>query len=274
MISFPIAKINLGLEILGKRPDGYHSISSIFYPVLLKDVLEIIPSNKNQEQEVIISYSGLPIETGTSENLCLKAYRLLKNDFATLPKVQMHLHKVIPMGAGLGGGSSNAATTLLMLNKIFKLSLSITQLKEYALQLGSDCPFFIEAVPALAEGRGEKLQSIDLDLSAYSVLIVNPGIHIDTANAFAAIKPPYKNQSDLLKIIKQPLNSWKENLVNDFEKTAFTHHPQLKKIKEDLYFLGASYAAMSGSGSSLYGLFTKKPAATIKFPETYFYQWL
>lgn len=273
MISFPIAKINLGLEILGKRPDGYHDISSIFYPLSLKDVLEIIPAADNQVPDIVISYSGLPIETGNSENLCVKAYHLLKKDFAKLPKIKMHLYKVIPMGAGLGGGSSDAAATLLLLNKIFKLSLSSAQLKNYALQLGSDCPFFIEALPALAEGRGEKLTPVALDLSVYKILIVNPGIHINTAKAFAAIKPPYKKPSDLLQIIQQPVESWKVNMVNDFEMTAFAVHPSLKKIKDELYLQGASFAAMSGSGSTFYGLFLEKPAAEIKFPETYFYQW-
>ena len=274
MISFPIAKINLGLEILGKRPDGYHNISSIFYPVPLKDVLEIIPAQAVQVEDVVISYSGLPIDTGQTENLCLKAYRLLKNHFPALSKIQMHLHKVIPMGAGLGGGSSDATATLTLLNKVFQLNLSVAQLKKYALQLGSDCPFFIESFPALAEGRGEELQSVNLNLSKYHLLIINPGIHINTAKAFAEIKPPYQTSGDLLQIIQQPIESWKNNLVNDFEKTAFANHPQLKKIKDDLYLLGAVYAAMSGSGSSLYGFFTKKPATEINFPESYFYQWL
>ncbi len=273
MISFPVSKINLGLEILGKRPDGYHNISSIFYPVALKDVLEIIPAVETQQTDVQISYSGLPIEISNNDNLCVKAYHLLKKDFPALSKINIHLHKVIPMGAGLGGGSSDAAATLLLLNKIFKLLLSSEQLKNYALTLGSDCPFFIEAIPALAEGRGEKLTSVALDLSAYKILIVNPGIHINTAKAFAEIKPPYKKQSDLQQIIQQPVETWKENMVNDFEITAFAAHPSLKKIKDELYLLGASYAAMSGSGSTLYGLFTQKPAAAINFPETYFYQW-
>ncbi len=274
MISFPIAKINLGLQILGKRPDGYHNISSIFYPITIKDALEIIPAAADQPEDVTITYSGLPIDSGHSDNLCLKAYQLLKKDFPDLPKVKMHLHKLIPMGAGLGGGSSDAAATLLMLNIIFKCSLSLAQLKEYALQLGSDCPFFIEGLPALAEGRGENLQTVPLNLSAYSLLIINPGIHINTARAFAEIKPPYKNNSKLQKITAQPIVSWKNSLVNDFEETAFANHPELKKIKEELYLQGALYAAMSGSGSTLYGIFKKKPGAKMNLPETYFYQWL
>lgn len=273
MISFPIAKINLGLAILGKRPDGYHDISSIFYPLPLKDVLEIIPGEETQKKDVDISYSGLHIDTGEAENLCQKAYHLLKKDFATLPKIKMHLHKVIPMGAGLGGGSSDAASTLLMLNKIFKLSLSNLQLKVYALQLGSDCPFFIDSLPALAEGKGERLTPINLDLSKYHILIVNPGLHINTASSFAGIKPPYKSSPNLLQIIQQPITTWKADLENDFEKNAFRQHPQLKKLKETLYLHDALYAAMSGSGSTLFALFTKKPATTIPFPETYFYQW-
>ena len=274
MISFPIAKINLGLEILGKRADGYHNISSVFYPIPINDVLEIIPAIAEQKEAVLISYSGLPIDTGLTENLCIKAYQLLKKDFADLPQIKMHLHKVIPMGAGLGGGSSDAAATLSLLNKIFQLNLSISQLKNYASQLGSDCAFFIESIPALAQGRGEELQSLKLDLSNYQLLIINPGIHINTAKAFAEIKPPYQNSSDLIEIIKQPLKEWKDSLVNDFEKTAFTNHTELKEIKEEMYFNGALYAAMSGSGSSMYGIFNNKPESEMNFPETYFCQWL
>ena len=184
MVSFPNCKINLGLNIVNKRNDGYHDFETVFFPIHLKDALEIIEKEKFE-----FSTSGLPIEGEPEKNLCIKAYQLLKKDFPQLPAVQMHLHKAIPMGAGLGGGSADGAFTLKLLNKKFDLSLSEKQLINYSLQLGSDCPFFILNKPCFATGRGEILEQIDLDLSEYKILIVHPAIHISTAWAFSTIKP-------------------------------------------------------------------------------------
>ena len=258
MILFPNCKINLGLHITRKRNDGYHDIETLFYPVGLKDALEmVISENGHKNYGVDFSSSGLEIASDTADNLCVKAYHLLKKDFPSLPFLQMHLLKKIPMGAGLGGGSADGAFALLLLNQLCHLGLSEDQLMVYALQLGSDCPFFIRNKPCIAKGRGEKMKESTLDLSAYTFLIVNPGIHISTAKAFAGIKPQQPELS-IEKIIEYPVNQWKELLSNDFEKTIGKEYPNILQIKEDLYQAGAIYASMTGSGSSVYGLFEKE----------------
>jgi len=264
MVIFPNSKINLGLNIVSRRNDGYHDIETVFFPILLKDALEII-EKENPE----FSTSGFPIKGEPGDNLCLKAYELLKKDFPNLPAVQMHLHKAIPMGAGLGGGSADGAITLKLLNKKFGLSLWHKQLMDYSLQLGSDCPFFILNKPCFATGRGDVLEPIELTLSSYKIFIVHPGVHISTSWAFSTIKPSVPAKS-IKEIVIQPIKTWKEELKNDFEIPVFAQYPELKKIKDELYNAGAVYASMSGSGSSVYGIFEKDTKVSISFPGDYF----
>ncbi len=264
MVSFPNCKINLGLNIVNKRNDGYHDIETVFFPIHLKDSLEIIEKEKFE-----FSTSGLPIEGEPEKNLCIKAYDLLKKDFPQLPAIQMHLHKAIPMGAGLGGGSADGAFTLKLLNKKFALSLSEKQLIYYSLQLGSDCPFFILNKSCFATGRGEIMEQTELDLSDYKFLIVKPPIYISTAWAFSTIKP-LKPAKSIKQIIHQSISTWKAELINDFEKPVFEKYPEIKNIKDKLYDAGAIYASMSGSGSAVYGIFKKENPISIPFPESYF----
>jgi 4-diphosphocytidyl-2-C-methyl-D-erythritol kinase len=251
---------------LQKREDGFHDLETVFYPIPLVDALEIIPAN-----ETNISVSGIKIDTAEEDNICIKAYHLLKKDFV-LPPVKIHLHKNIPIGAGLGGGSADGAFTLLLLNKKFNLNLSGEELNSYALTLGSDCPFFIKNKPCLASKQGEILQEIDLDLSGYKLVLVNPYIHIYTGWAFSQIEPN-KNRTSLFNIIQQPIQKWKGILVNDFEEAIFNHYPAVKEIKEQLYREGAMYAAMSGSGSTVFGLFNNNKIPPLTFPK-YFVQWV
>ena len=268
MIAFPNCKINLGLHILQKRADGFHDLETVFYPISLRDGLEII-QNASPSQEIIFTSSGLHIDVRPEDNICVKAYCLLKKDFPQLPAIKMHLHKTIPLGAGLGGGSADGAFTLLLLNKKFNLSLSQEQLIQYALQLGSDCPFFIINKPSYATGRGENLQAIELDLSSYQIVVINPDIHINTGWAFSQITP-HKERKSLKEIIRLSITEWKECLKNDFEEAVFLHHPEIKDIKEQLYEQGAVYSSMSGSGSTVYGLFDKNAQPQFHFPAHYF----
>ena len=257
MVCFPNCKINLGLRILDKREDGFHNLETIFYPVLLKDGLEIINSTSNDPVE--FTQSGLSIDGIVEENLCVKAWQLIKKDFPQLPAVRLHLHKCIPMGAGLGGGSSDAAFTLQLLNDKFQLGLTKIQLLQYAAQLGSDGPFFIINKPCHATGRGEELTEINVDLRGYFTALINPGIHINTGWAFSKLSDGSKATGSypksLTTIIQQPISTWKDELQNDFESPVAEKYPQIITIKEDLYNLGAVYAAMSGSGSTVFGLF-------------------
>lgn len=250
MICFPNIKINLGLYITGKRPDGFHSLESIFYPVPFCDVLEIIPS-----QKFSFTTQGIAATENPEDNLCVKAYRLLQKDF-DLPPVEMFLLKHIPTGAGLGGGSADASFTLKLLNEIFSLNITDGQLIDYAAQLGSDCPFFIVNKPAYVFGRGELQEQADLDLSGKFISIVHPGIHISTKEAFANISPGEANIK-VFKLPFMPLASWKNLLQNDFEPYAFKKYPVLAEIKDELYNLGAGYVSMSGSGSAIYAISEK-----------------
>ena len=257
MVLFPNCKINLGLNITRKREDGYHDLETIFYPVGLKDALEAIKRGiENKESGVTFSSTGLLVAGNPEENLCVKAWQLLKKDFPDLPAIQLHLHKAIPMGAGLGGGSSDGAFTLRLLNQLFQLGLSQEQLIAYALQLGSDCPFFILNKPCFATGRGEKMEVIDLDLSGYRFVLVNPNIHISTAQAFSQVEPGKPEQS-ISKIIQQPIQQWKDLLLNDFEKSISLLYPSIAEIKQELYTKGAIYASMTGTGSTVFGIFEK-----------------
>ena len=258
MILFPNAKINLGLKVLRKRDDGFHDLETIFYPVKFNDALELI-EDKDPHGFIKFSVSGLPIMGNEEDNLCTQAYYLLKRDFPQLPPVKIHLHKAIPMGAGLGGGSADGAFVLKILNEKFNLNLSIPQLLNYAAALGSDGPFFIINRPCFATGRGDILEEIQLNLSAYKIILINPGIHISTAWAFSQLEfamgsDGYKH-SDPYNIIQQPIHTWKDTLHNDFETPVFAKYPEIKKAKEQLYNDGAIYASMSGSGSTVFGIF-------------------
>ena len=268
MVLFPNSKINLGLKIIGKRVDGYHDLETVFYPIQIKDALEVI-----EKDDLRFSVTGLKIGDEQENNLCLKAYHLLKKDFPELPAIQMHLHKSIPMGAGLGGGSADGAFTLKLLNKKFALSLSEKQLSDYSLQLGSDCPFFILNKSCFATGRGELLEQIDLDLSAYKLVIVHPGIHVSTNWAFTQLSGRLQrpdNYKSSKEIVQQPISTWKKDLINDFEAPVFSEYPGIKKIKEELDNAGALYSSMSGSGSAVYGIFEKNVNVNLSLSKNYF----
>ena len=264
MLTFPNCKINLGLNILHKRADGFHDIETVFYPVALNDILEVITAPASNEA-VNYSCSGLAISGEKENNLCIKAFHLLKKDFPALPPVKLHLHKTIPMGAGLGGGSADGAFTLTMLNEKYQLNISTQQLQIYAAALGSDGPFFIINQPAYATGRGELLETTNVNLSTYRIILVNPGIHINTAWAFSQITPAIPVQS-IKAIIAQPITTWKDELKNDFENPVFEKYPEIKDIKDELYKQGALYAAMSGSGSTVFGIFETLPPTNL-FPD-------
>lgn len=264
MVLFPNCKINLGLNIIGKRTDGYHDLETVFYPIPLKDALEVIQAN-----ETSVHLSGLPVNGNIDDNLCLKAYHLLKRVFTDLPPVSIHLHKAIPMGAGLGGGSADGAFMLAMLNKKFQLNLSEEQLIDYASKLGSDCPFFIMNKPCFAAGRGENLSPVQIDLFGYKIALVHPGIHISTKEAFSNLLPAIPEKR-IPEIIEQPISTWKNELVNDFEKNVFEQFPSIKEVKDKLYNEGAIYASMTGSGSTLFGIFEGSAEINFTFPKDYF----
>jgi len=247
MVLFPNAKINIGLEILRKRPDNYHDLETVFYPIQLSDVLEI---NKSHEFE--FATSGIQVGNST-DNLVVKAYQLLQSEY-NLPAVKIHLLKCIPMGAGLGGGSSDAAFTLVGLNELFELGLSKKELIAYASKLGSDCPFFIINQPSFAEGRGEILSECELNLSGYKLILIKPECSVPTAIAYSKVKPVFPKES-LLGLVKKSINEWPGKVENRFEDSVFPSYPQIKEIKEKLYSKGAVYTSMSGSGSSVFGIF-------------------
>ncbi|HDR51463.1 MAG TPA: 4-(cytidine 5'-diphospho)-2-C-methyl-D-erythritol kinase [Mariniphaga anaerophila] len=253
MIVFPNAKINIGLHVVSKRPDGYHNLETVFYPVQLFDALEMAETGKAG-----ITFSGLPVEGPADENLVMKAYRILKKDFG-LPPVQFHLHKNIPAGAGLGGGSSDAAFTLKMLNNYFKLQITSEKLKDYAAQLGADCSFFIDNKPAFAEGIGDLLSCVDIDLSQFHIVVLKPEISVSTAEAYRNVIPaqPVFKLEGLPAV---PVDHWKDVVKNDFENSVFLRFPEIKRWKEKLFELGAIYASMSGSGSAVFGIFRHLPA--------------
>ena len=252
MLTFPNAKINLGLNIISKRPDGYHDLETCFYPIPWTDALEIIES-----PSFSFTSSGLPIPGTNKSNLCVKAYKLLQRDY-DLPPVHIHLHKVIPMGAGLGGGSSDGSFTLKLLSDKFQLGISIEQLEKYAGLLGSDCPFFIQNKPVFAEGTGNLFSPIEINLKGMYIAMVHPKIHVSTKDAFGGLtpKPP---ESSIKTILKLPIEDWKRQLTNDFESTIFALHPEVQKIKEQFYKNGAIYSQMSGSGSCVFGVFENRP---------------
>lgn len=249
MIVFPNCKINLGLHVTGKRPDGFHALETVFYPLPINDALEVIKA-----ESLLFAASGIPVPGAVTDNLCLRAWHLLRADFPELPPVSIHLHKHIPMGAGLGGGSADAAFMLRLLNDKFKLGIDDARLGTYAAQLGSDCAFFINNQPCFATGRGEILSPCPISLKGYGFLVVYPDIHVNTAWAFGQIRPQTPALS-LSEQILQPVDEWKHLISNDFEVPVFSAHPVLKQIKQRLYHLGAVYATMSGSGAAMVGIF-------------------
>jgi 4-diphosphocytidyl-2-C-methyl-D-erythritol kinase len=271
MLSFPNCKINIGLNITGKRADGFHNLETIFYPIAIKDAVEIVASAN--ETTISFGSSGNAIEIKEEDNLCVKAYHLLKKDFPQIPNIKMHLHKNIPMGAGLGGGSADASAVLILLNTKFNLEIPQEKLLQYALMLGSDCPFFIFNKPCFASGRGEILSPIELDLSGYKIIIVNPDIHVNTGAAFGSLDANNFSKEGLLsQQIKNEITTWKDTIKNDFEIPVFKLHPEIATIKNKLYENGAIYSAMSGSGSSVFGIFSKEINLNVKFPTHYFCQ--
>ena len=259
MINFPIAKINLGLNVVSKRDDGYHNLETVFYPVPIKDALEVFPMEDGFPSDVRcdLKVTNLFIDGDEQKNLVVKAYNIIAQDYE-LPRVHVHLYKHIPTQAGMGGGSSNCAYMIRLLNEMFSLGMSDEKMIGYAARLGADCAFFIKAQPAYAEGIGEKLQPISIDLSGCKMLVVRPNIPVSTKEAFSLITPqvPKKN---CLDIVRQPIDTWKDELVNDFERSVFAIHPEIGRLKEMMYEQGAVYAAMSGSGSSVFGLFSDTP---------------
>jgi len=252
MIGFPNAKINIGLNITEKRSDGFHNLETVFSPVGWCDALEFVISD-----EVQFSTSGLPISGDPESNLVTRAYRLLQKDFS-LPLLKIHLHKEIPFGAGLGGGSSDGAFMLSMLNQHFELNISGEKLEIYASKLGSDCPFFIRNKPVFASGRGELMEPVQINLNGWYLLLVKPPVEVSTAKAFQLVIPQ-KPAISIKSLIKLPVQEWKDKVVNQFELSVFPQFPEVAKVKQQLYDLGASYASMSGSGSCVFGLFRELP---------------
>lgn len=259
MVGFPHCKINLGLHVLSKRPDGYHNLDTCFYPVPWTDVLEIIESD-----QVVFTTSGEPIPGDATNNLCLKAYRLLAEKYK-LPPVKIHLHKILPTGAGLGGGSADGAFTLRLLNEKFALGMSRYELQAMASELGSDCAFFVQDVPMMGSGRGEVLNPANVSLAGKYMVLVKPPIHVSTAEAYQGVQPGVPTIS-LLQTLSKDVSQWRVELNNDFEKSVFKKYPAIQKIKEELYALGAIYASMSGSGASVFGIFDREVSLAFSFP--------
>lgn len=266
MICFPNIKINLGLHVINRRTDGFHNIETVFYPVSLCDALEVIEHNDAMTgSKIVFTSSGLPIDGNMEDNLIVKAYTLLDANY-NLPPVKAHLHKMIPMGAGLGGGSSDAAYMITLLNAKFNLGLTVEIMQQYASQLGSDCAFFISNKPAYVFGKGHELEPVECNLSGYYIVLLYANIHSNTALAYRNVirREALDPERSLKRIIQQPVETWRPVMENDFEASVFEAYPLLAEIKNELYEQGAVYASMSGSGSAMFGLFTKKPQLTEK----------
>jgi 4-diphosphocytidyl-2-C-methyl-D-erythritol kinase len=251
MLAFANAKINLGLNITEKRSDGYHNLETVFYPVKLYDVIEITPS-----ETTLCDIRGIDIPGDATDNICLKTYQLLSKDF-DLPPVKITLLKNIPVGAGLGGGSADAAFLIKLLNDEFKLGLSVSKMEDYARVLGADCAFFIRNEPVYAFGKGDQFAPVVVDLSAYFKVLVKPPVHVSTADAYGGLTPAF-SESILTALIGLPVSEWRGKIKNDFEDRIFVKYPQISQIKEQLYLAGATFALMSGSGSSVFALFDTK----------------
>lgn len=258
MILKPLAKINIGLTITEKRPDGYHNIETIFYPIPLCDCLTVESTKAGASGQLDFLCDGIKLlGAETDENLCCKAYRILNADYR-LPSTKIRLHKAIPAGAGLGGGSSDAAYTLRALNDLFQLNISVEELAQYASRLGSDCAFFLQNSPAFGTGKGDILEPIDLSLAGYYILLIKPPVFVSTSDAYSSVTPR-KTQHHLPELIQAPVSEWRHTVFNDFEAPVFKKFPEINLIKEKLYDEGALYASLSGSGSTVYGIFDRKP---------------
>jgi 4-diphosphocytidyl-2-C-methyl-D-erythritol kinase len=267
MLLFPNAKINLGLSVTEKRPDGYHNLLTVFYPIGLSDILEFVEDPKHQRGQCSLTLTGIRVDGDPVNNLCCKAYRLLSDDY-DLPGVSAHLHKVIPVGAGLGGGSADAAFMLRGVSQLCKLSIANEKLEEYASRLGSDCAFFIRNLPVSASERGNKFRDLQLSLDDYYLALICPPVHISTPEAYSRVIPAVPEKTPE-RIVQGPVMEWKEELKNDFEKSIFSLHPEIARIKDTLYSMGALYASMSGSGSSVFGIFNEMPAVSHEFPDCF-----
>jgi len=274
MICFPNAKINLGLRIIEKRPDGYHNLETVFYPIGLKDVLESVPNTQNNQNS--ISVSGLwsddtsTLETSMPENnLVTKSLRLLQSNYRIQP-AHYYLHKAIPTGAGLGGGSSDAAFALKMIQDINNLNLSVAELEEFSAHLGADCAFFIKNKPIFASGIGTIFENTSVSLKGYFLVLIKPDIHVSTAEAYSLVKPARPTLS-LKKAIESPVETWKETILNDFEVSVFQRYPEIESIKNKLYQEGALYASMSGSGSSVFGIFREPVDLKQTFQKSFYW---
>ena len=261
MITFPQAKINLGLNVVERRADGYHNLETVFYPVPLCDALEVQVMDERfpSEFDCDLKVTGIAVEGDEQRNLVVRAYQLLKQEFPHLPRVHAHLHKGIPTQAGMGGGSSDCAAMLTLLNQEFELGLTKEELIRRAAMLGADCAFFVLNTPAYAEGIGERLQPISLSLRGWYLAVVRPDIPVPTKEAFALITPKHP-EINCREVVRRPVEEWREALVNDFEQSVFALHPEIGQVKEQLYKLGAVYSAMSGSGSAVFGLFHEEPS--------------
>jgi 4-diphosphocytidyl-2-C-methyl-D-erythritol kinase len=257
MVIFPKAKINIGLRITGKRSDGFHNLETIFYPVCLCDAIEFVVAGDNTKDDILVVTGVLP-DRDPVNNLVMRAVRKIR-EISDIPLLKMHLHKAIPAGAGLGGGSSDAATMLKSLNRHFNLGITTGKLMEIALELGSDCPFFIDGNPAFAEGRGELLTPVKVLPEVFHLVIVNPGIHINTGEAFSQCKPK-RSESNLRELYNLDIIKWKNLIINDFEEFIFRKHPEIAEIKKSFYEMDALYSSMSGSGSTVYGIFRFEPS--------------
>jgi 4-diphosphocytidyl-2-C-methyl-D-erythritol kinase len=264
MLLFPNAKINLGLSVTEKRPDGYHNLQTVFYPVGLSDILEFVEDLMLPRGQCPLALTGFEVEGDPVNNLCCKAYQLLHNDY-DLPALSVHLHKIIPVGAGLGGGSADAAFMLRGISSLFDLSISDEKLEEYASRLGSDCAFFIRNHPVSASERGNKFRDLQLSLDGYFLALICPPVHIRTSEAYSQVTPAVPAKTPEM-IVQLPVGEWKGELKNDFEKSVFLLYPEIAMIKDKLYSLGAMYASMSGSGSSVFGIFSEMPSVSHEFP--------
>ena len=269
MICFPNAKINLGLNIVSKRADGYHNLETVFYPLPIHDALEIIV-DESLADDVFIQ-TGLRIEGRSDDNLVMKALRLMRAKYE-FPLLEVSLLKEIPFGAGLGGGSADASFMLRLINDTFSLGAPDQELASMAVTLGADCPFFVYNKPVFASGIGEKFEDISLSLSQYYFVLVKPDIHVSTKDAFVNIAPEQPAMS-LKEIIRCPVEQWSNLMVNDFEKSVFLKYPEIGKIKEKLYGSGAVYASMSGSGSSVFAIFKdEQDGVGEQFPDSFVWQ--
>ena len=256
MITFPNAKINLGLNIVEKRPDGYHNLETLFYPIALQDILEITLRTGDATEKYSLTMYDAPFDGNIDDNLVIKAYNALAVDYA-LPALDFFLYKKVPTGAGLGGGSADAAFALKMINDLAGLSLSDDELEKYAARIGADCAFFVRNKPAFATGIGNILTPAELSLAGYTLVLVKPEIHISTKDAYAQVTP-MRPEVPITEIVKRPIGEWRQLLLNDFEKSVFAKYPEVAAIKEKLYEIGAEYASMSGSGSAFFGIFKEK----------------